>query len=130
DSVRYWKERAMRPAERDVRELLGTRIERFLAHECSPARGRVLFGDSRTSPLSSYGPFDWIITSPPYYGMKTYVPDQWLRNWLVGGTEGVDYSYGAQVSHRGVSDFVDDLRRVWINVAAVSDRGARLVFRF
>jgi hypothetical protein len=48
----------------------------------------------------------------------------------LGGSDQVDYSYGLQLSHHGISGFVDDLRTVWRNVAAVSHRGARLIFRF
>jgi SAM-dependent methyltransferase len=129
-SVRYWKARGMRPRERDVRQLLGTRIERFLAHECAPARGRVLVGDSRTTSMAAYGPFDWIITSPPYYGMKTYVPDQWLRNWFVGGPAQTDYTASGQLVHRSPTAFAADLRRVWLQTAAVARPDARLVVRF
>ena len=35
-----------------------------------------------------------IVTSPPYYGLRTYVSDQWLRNWFLGGADRVDYSLG------------------------------------
>ena len=45
--------------------------------------------------------FDWVITSPPYYGMRTYIPDQWLRNWFVGGPDAVDYTNRDQVVHSG-----------------------------
>jgi hypothetical protein len=71
-----------------------------------------------------------IITSPPYYGFRTYMSDQWLRNWFLGGSDQVDYSYGVQLSHQSASAFVDDLRAVWSNVGAVSQRGARLIFIF
>jgi hypothetical protein len=71
-----------------------------------------------------------IVTSPPYYGLRTYVADQWLRNWFLGGSEHVDYSYGVQLSHHSIAAFVDDLRTVWNNAARISERGARLIFRF
>jgi hypothetical protein len=35
------------------------------------------------------------LTSPAYYGLRTYVADQWLRNWFLGGPAYVDYSYGS-----------------------------------
>jgi hypothetical protein len=48
----------------------------------------------------------------------------------LGGPDHVDYSYGAQLSHQGLSKFVDDLRAVWRNVARISHKEARLIFRF
>jgi hypothetical protein len=53
-----------------------------------------------------------------------------LRNWFLGGLDKVDYSYGVQLSHQGVSRFVDDLRAVWRNVAAVSHDEGQMIFRF
>jgi hypothetical protein len=40
-----------------------------------------------------------IVTSPPYYGMRTYLPDQWIRNWFLGGPPEVDYSIKGQLPH-------------------------------
>jgi hypothetical protein len=71
-----------------------------------------------------------VVTSPPYYGLRTYVADQWLRNWFLVGLDRVDYSYGRQLSHRSLDDFVSDLQTVWRNTARVCDGRARLVFRF
>ena len=129
-AVKYWKSRQLVPTERDVRELLETRVDRFLANEHTAGRGRVLLGDSRTVSLRRYGTFDWVITSPPYYGMKTYIPDQWLRNWFVGGPPHTDYSFDGQLAHRTPDAFADDLRTVWRRAGSVANPGARLVIRF
>jgi len=91
-------------------------------------------GDSRKADALALGSkgkrFDWIITSPPYYGMRTYIPDQWLRNWFVGGADTVDYSSGQQIGHSSPESFAADLRSVWKNAARVSSANARLVIRF
>lgn len=71
-----------------------------------------------------------MLTSPPYYGLRTYLPDQWIRNWFLGGPPSVDYRSEGQISHRGRDGFVADLRAVWTNAAAVCRRGAGLVVRF
>lgn len=73
---------------------------------------------------------DWIITSPPYYGMRTYGSDQWLRSWLLGGPSSVDYSPTNQVSHLSPHHFVTDLRAVWNNTAGLASPRARMVLRF
>jgi hypothetical protein len=110
------------------------RATRFYGQRLPDVESKVICGDSRNlaSLKSACGGqrAKIIVTSPPYYGMRTYLPDQWLRNWFLGGPDTVDYSYGPQLSHRGVAEFIDDLRKVWLNVAAVSHREARLVFRF
>jgi hypothetical protein len=62
--------------------------------------------------------------------MRTYVPDQWLRNWFVGGSDVVDYGQADQVQHRGPETFASELGRVWQNVRQVSKDSARLVIRF
>ena len=55
--------------------------------------GSAFVRDSRERPLDEFkGLFSWVVTSPPYYGMRTYLQDQWLRNWFLGGSSFVDYS--------------------------------------
>ena len=129
-SVRFWKERALRPTERDVGGLVLHRAERYFGSERSPACGRVIIGDSRTTAFGRYGTFDWVITSPPYYGMRTYIPDQWIRHWFVGGPPHTDYSAEGQVTHQGPELFAADLRTVWRRAARAARPGARLVVRF
>jgi hypothetical protein len=79
---------------------------------------------------ASAGAFDWVLTSPPYYGLRTYLPDQWIRNWFLGGPAVVDYGSDGQLSHNGRDGFVADLRAVWTNAAGVCRRDATLVVRF
>jgi len=62
--------------------------------------------------------------------MRTYIPDQWLRNWFVGGPETVDYSASGQLAHSSPEDFAADLRSVWLNTARASADDARMVIRF
>src|SRR5262249_49221500 len=80
-AVRYWRSRRLRPPHVNVSSILRERAFRYFSDQPS-AVGRALRGDSR-----DIGVFDeiggirpkWIITSPPYYGMRTYLPDQWIR---------------------------------------------------
>jgi hypothetical protein len=55
-------------------------------------------GDSRKADSlpAAKRDFTVVVTSPPYYGMKTYVEDQWLRNWLLGGPDHVVYAQSVQ----------------------------------
>ena len=62
--------------------------------------------------------------------MRTYLPDQWLRLWFVGGTSDVCYSNENQLSHGSRKEFADGLRKVWVNCATVARPGAKLIIRF
>jgi hypothetical protein len=130
-AVRYWKKHRMKPPKIDVLDAISRRA-RFSFAEVPPSTlGKVVTGDSRTYHFSELGAkFSWVITSPPYYGMRTYFPDHWLRNWFVGGPSDVDYRADDQLSHNGAAGFVADLACVWKKVAEASAPGAKLVCRF
>jgi len=132
-AIRFWKERGLAPEPVDVLAIIERRAARYYGVPLS-AGGVARLGDSRQdgnlAPESPNGRYAWVITSPPYYGMRTYIPDQWLRNWFVGGLKTVDYSARAQLTHSSPEEFAADLRRVWRNVAQVSKEDARLVVRF
>lgn len=131
-AVKYWRGHGLHPPKVDLLELVGTRARRYYGDE-RQAWGRAILGDSRdpaTYGLLADSPVRWIITSPPYYGMRTYIPDQWIRHWFVGGPEQVDYSAASQVSHRSPTEFVAQLRSVWDNVGTVASADADLVVRF
>lgn len=129
-SVKFWREHDLTPDERDVKEIVSKRAVRYFGREQSAARGCIVRGDSRTKALGRYGTFDWVITSPPYYGMRTYIPDQWIRNWFVGGPAVTDYSADMQLKHASAEGFAEDLKAVWERTADASRRGAHLVVRF
>lgn len=132
-AVRFWNERRLLPPEVDVLELIKRRAERFYSDDDTAAVGRVTCGDSRQASsfrAASKAACDWIITSPPYYGMRTYLPDQWLRLWFLGGPPHVDYTNNGQVNHRSPASFAEELRKVWQHSAEASADGCRLVIRF
>jgi hypothetical protein len=132
-AARWWKARGLTPQPVDVRTIVRDRAARYYGRESSPPRGQILHGDSR-NPASFTSlddkPFSWVITSPPYYGLRTYIPDQWLRNWLVGGAETTDYSSDGQLDHGSPDAFADELRQVWRLAAGCCAPRARLVIRF
>lgn len=132
-ATRYWKSRDLRPRHVDVLEIIRRRANRYYG-SLPNSHGEVRLRDSRESNAlsldSDEARFSWVITSPPYYGMRTYVPDQWLRNWFVGGADGVDYTNAHQVVHSSPDDFTDDLRKVWSNVSRACALDATMVVRF
>jgi hypothetical protein len=133
-ATRFWKRRKLLPPTVDVLEVIRTRAERYLAETIPSIEGVALLDDSRRSgrlkALAAESPFNWIITSPPYYGMRTYVQDQWLRYWFMGGPDHVDYTVKGQLNHMSPEAFAEQLAQVWDNAALVSADEARLVVRF
>lgn len=130
-AVTFWTKKKMLPPAVDVLTAIGRRA-RFSFSEVPPTTpGKVVTSDSRNCEFAKIAPeFSWVITSPPYYGMRTYFPDHWLRNWFVGGPADVDYRAEDQLSHHSDAEFVIDLAKVWKRVADACKPGAKLVCRF
>ncbi|MEV0672588.1 DNA methyltransferase [Mycobacterium sp. NPDC050441] len=129
-AVRFWSTRAMAPPRVSVLDTLTRRIRYTLAAVPIHHGGAVYCGDAAEVLKGVRQRFDWIVTSPPYYRMYTYVPDQWLRSWFLGGPPHVDYSTDNQLRHTNVDVFVDGLAAVWDRTALRSNPGARLAVRF
>src|SRR6266545_720982 len=130
-AVRFWRERQMKPPAVDIAEVVGVRARRYLTRRPKSTPAHVVLGDSRNSEMFNSYRFQWIITSPPYYGMRTYIPDQWLRNWFLGGPAEVTYRPPTlELGHSSADAFADNLRQVWKNVAIHAADDARLVIRF
>ena len=88
-AVSFWKQRGTRPPNMDVLDLVERRAERYYSNNPS-ADGIVIKSDSRKSSTFECiqgSDVSWVITSPPYYGLRTYIPDQWLRNLVCWGSE-------------------------------------------
>lgn len=129
-AVKFWRARDMTPSYVNVKDAVIRRIRYTLADVPHARDGRVYCGDSAEVLKTIRQRFDWIVTSPPYYRMYTYMPDQWLRSWFIGGPADVDYSVGNQLRHTSVDCFVDDLSAVWERAAARCNPGAHMAVRF
>lgn len=130
-SVRYWRERGLRPFYVDVLSLVERKARYYFATVPESQSYQILCADSRTADFGSmWQRFTLVITSPPYYGMRTYVPDQWIRNWFVGGPATVEYRQPDQLSHESPEHFAEQLGLIWRNVAAACADGAQYAIRF
>lgn len=132
-ATRFWQERGLVPEAIDVLAVIERRVKRYYRMS-SDITGAVRLADSRDAkalqPEAPETRFNWVITSPPYYGMRTYIPDQWLRNWFVGGPDVVDYANRNQVVHSSPEEFAANLRQVWRNAESVCAEDARMIIRF
>jgi hypothetical protein len=115
----------------DVLKVVRLRAKRFLTDGPDRVAGLIKLGDSRRASDFPDITIGLVITSPPYYGMRTYIPDQWLRSWFLGGPCEVDYRHPPrEIQHRSPTEFADELRSVWRALAAKASTNARLVVRF
>jgi len=130
-AVRFWRKRRMTPPEVDILELIRTRASRYLEEQPDRIASQVELGDSRSTDAWNGRVIRWIVTSPPYYGMRTYVADQWLRSWFVGGPSKVEYARPAdELSHASSEKFAGELRKVWLGLVPHCHASAKLVIRF
>jgi hypothetical protein len=132
-AVRFWEARKLQPVRVNTLAVVRKRAERLLGSLPPRRGGRVILGDAISSIEKMRSRFDLIVTSPPYYGMRTYVSDQWLRAWFVGGPPEVPYSTGTagQIALQpNQAAFTTALASTWRAVARRSEIGAKLVIRF
>jgi DNA modification methylase len=132
-AVRYWKHHGLIPESIEILPLIERRAKRYY-NPLPITKNTVRLDDSRNiealKPNTKNIKFNWIITSPPYYKMRTYIADQWVRNWFVGGSDHVDYTNEKQLKHKNPEIFAYELRQVWRNTAYVSSEDATMVIRF
>ena len=133
-SVKFWKKNDLRPRKIDVREVIARRVARLQLQTVPQSRGKpdIRHGDSTTAYPYRRIPrkIDVVISSPPYYGMRTYIADQWLRNWFIGGQPTVPYVDHKQLSHRSPDKFAISLAGVWNRVGDVLNKNGRMHIRF
>lgn len=132
-SVKFWKERELFPPDASVVDVIRKKLERItdLGSKSFSRISNIKCEDARKAgafPRVS-GPIV-VVTSPPYYGMRTYVQDQWLRMWFLGGDENIDYENHNQLTHHGHDRFIGDLAKVWTNIRKCARDEAHLYVRF
>ena len=132
-AVRFWTKRKMTPPKvQRLLDIIRRRADRYLSDQPESGFGSVVLGDSRDpSAIPQDQRFSLVITSPPYYGMRTYIPDQWIRYWFVGGPAVVEYDCPKEeLNHHSGDEFIEQLATVWSNVRRACKRDARMVIRF
>jgi len=131
-SVNFWKKNNIFPEKVDIREIVKKRALKFSAGKIPLVKKRIVHGDSMTHSLYKKIPslVDIIITSPPYYGMRTYYIDQWLRNWFLGGPEFPKEMSKTELNIGTAIDFSASLGKVWANCANISTNKTKMYVRF
>ncbi len=134
-AVRFWRQRGLKPIRANVLAAVERKLRRIAAgwYLVSKTGWRdVHLGDSSDSACYDAVPsgVDTVITSPPYYGMRTYIADQWLRHWFLGGPDYVEYTNSNDLPSSSQDDFSAALGRTWTNVSKLARGEMRLFVRF
>jgi DNA methylase len=133
-SAKYWKREKLTAPHVDIVEVLRRKLSRIKDLDKAPKcnAGRILCADARTIRLQRQieKNTSLVITSPPYYGMRTYVEDQWLRMWFLGGPSSIDYGNMNQLSHNGQETFISELANVWNRLGKSEAARVDLYVRF
>ena len=134
-AVKFWTARGLAPARIGVLDAIERKLRRMEAGRygfTDQGWRDVHLGDSSLAISYADVPrgVDAVITSPPYYGMRTYLADQWLRYWFLGGPERVAYTEPGDLPTSSPNDFMSGLGWTWANVAAVSSAELKLFVRF
>jgi hypothetical protein len=133
-SVRYWRARDLKPTPVDAVQVIKRRAARLELDTLPECEGvpKIYTADARLARGYSSLPsvIDLVITSPPYYGMRTYIADQWLRNWFLGGPANVPYREQNYLSHQSPDAFAESLSQVWDRVGERLSDDGRMFIRF
>ncbi len=118
-----------------VRSVIQKRLERALSSHVPPpntAPTDITCADSRFARAFKRleHKITHVVTSPPYYGLRTYSQDQWLRQWFLGGPSSVDYNVGPGLDHSSPESFAKSLARVWNQVGNHAAQRIQLYVRF
>lgn len=95
-SIKWWKKNGLtNPPEINLFEFILKKIDwRYEKGTPNVTESAVVFGDSSNQliniserAIQNDIRFSLLFTSPPYYSITNYHADQWLRLWLLGGSE-------------------------------------------
>jgi len=130
-SLRWWKERHLRPPLRNSFLILERMAEYRLDANKPKKRARVAQCDARQASL--YFPYlknrvTHVITSPPYLNVTDFVEDQWLRLWFLGGPPYLRTS-GGDDRNSSRKRYWRFLAECWAGIAPLLTAKATIVIR-
>jgi len=138
-AVNYWTRNNLQAEDVDVLQVISKRANLYYGETLPDGYGLIVQGNScqphvystiRKNLQVQNKQIGFLITSPPYYGLKTYMQDQWIRNWFSGGSEEIEYSTASQIKHSNVNTFTSQLNYIWNKSAMLAKNGAVMMIRF
>lgn len=121
-AVRWWKERGLKPPKLDLVDFFERKVAWRYAKGVPLNSGKAItrLGDARAMlPRLKKFRANLILTSPPYCGVTNYEYDNWIRLWMLGGSELPRQSHARRYCHR------ENYRRLLCEVFKASKRSSR-----
>lgn len=137
-SVKWWREREMRPLQLDPVDFLTTRIKwRYEKGAPSFTSSDIILGDSTqklknpSKKIFQEKRFTLLFTSPPYFDITNYHYDQWIRLWMLGEDDKPTWIDKAtwQKKFSGQADYRNLLKEVFTYSAQILDKDAVVYVR-
>lgn len=132
-SVRFWRERDLKPPKRDLFEVLRRQIAYRYESPPPGARALIFHMDMRELPRVSSElprPIRCVITSPPYLDVTNFEEDQWLRLWFLGGPPNPTYRrYSKDDRHERPDAYWKMICDFWRCAGLVLDSKAEIIIR-
>jgi hypothetical protein len=132
-SVRFWRSRNWHPPNRDVFDLVWSRIDYRYVSPLPTARSLVFHSDMRKLPYlidTRKLPVRCVITSPPYLDVTNFEEDQWLRLWFLGGPPYPTRTrLGGDDRHTQEGKYWAFISDMWRSLGAVLEKNAHVVLR-
>jgi len=138
-SIEWWKSKNLtKPPKIDPVDFMLRKINwRYEKGKPDVFDSRVLFGDSTIKMDSIVKKsketgikFSLLFTSPPYYSVTDYHADQWLRLWLLGGSEtpqSVDGNYRGRFGNK--EEYYNLLNNVFGSCSKIMDEYSTIYVR-
>ena len=129
-AIRYWNKNQLLPPKVDILKVIEKKAIRAYSN---PPFDKI---DSQVAKVDARQIYkvqeevSHVITSPPYLGMKSYGPDQWLREWFLGGPNRPSYDSSYQLGVSNYETFVNNLGKVWNSISKIAVQKCKLTIRF
>lgn len=132
-SVKFWRERALKPPARDAFALMRTQARYRYKSEPPKGEATVIHGDMRHLAWrknSLPGPINLVVTSPPYLDVTNFEEDQWLRLWFLGGPpHPTRHRVSTDDRHENQEKYWAFIADMWRMLGAVMAAGGHVVVR-
>ena len=132
-SIRYWRERGLRPPNRSTFDIL--RRQFIYRYESDPPKRKavVLQMDMRDLPrVKEVLPnrIACAVTSPPYLDVTSFEEDQWLRLWFLGGPPHPTYGeISKDDRHQNPSKYWNMIADMWRTLGLILAPKSDVVIR-
>jgi hypothetical protein len=131
-SVRWWQQHQLQAPERDVFRILHSEVDYRYQSPAPELTAPIRRGDARKASAlfpELKSAVKLVITSPPYLDTTSFLEDQWLRLWFLGGPLRPRKDPESDDRHTSAERYWRFLEEAWLGLRDLLAPGARLIVR-